>query len=62
MKILKNHNIYIVDVLLLLLEANMRQKCKKCGRDWNYLGKKKVGSYVTCPDCKTPFKLEVYKR
>lgn len=28
----------------------MKLKCKKCGYEWNYNGKRK--HKVTCPDCR----------
>jgi len=31
-------------------------KCKKCGREWTYRGKKEY--YATCPDCKTSVKIK----
>ena len=38
-------------------------KCKRCGREWSYTGKKrptkKYITYVACPDCRTSVGLEV---
>ena len=39
----------------------MKMKCKRCGKEWEYKGKKKVHKeytqYVTCPKCHTSIKL-----
>lgn len=36
-------------------------KCKRCGKEWVYVGKKKADSkypeYITCPKCRTSVKL-----
>lgn len=36
----------------------MELKCKRCGRKWDYKGKKKY--YTSCPDCKTSVKINIY--
>lgn len=40
----------------------MKLKCKKCKKEWEYKGKKKLNEsysqYVSCPRCKTLVKLK----
>jgi hypothetical protein len=35
----------------------MNLKCKFCEREWDYRGKKPVGTYATCPDCMKKIKI-----
>jgi len=37
----------------------MKLKCKRCGKEWEYKGKKKY--YTSCPDCKTSIKIKEFK-
>jgi len=34
----------------------MKLKCQRCGREWDYKGKKKW--FTSCPDCKTSVKIK----
>jgi len=43
----------------------MLVKCKRCGRVWNYTGKKKTNSkypeYITCTKCRTSVRLKKFE-
>ena len=43
-------------ILLLYTTTMTNLKCKRCGHEWDYAGKRKW--YATCPDCKTSVKIK----
>jgi Zn finger protein HypA/HybF involved in hydrogenase expression len=42
-------------------KKGIKLKCNKCGKEWNYKGKKKPSDkhyvFVSCPDCHSNVKL-----
>ena len=40
----------------------MELKCSKCGKRWQYGGKKGSGAYATCPDCRLLVKIPEEKK
>ena len=50
----RSHKRYISYFSILVLGADMRVRCPKCGYEWEYRGKRVS---VTCPNCRYTFRV-----
>jgi hypothetical protein len=51
-KYMSKYKKHMHQLIIISIRCDMMKLKCKCGNEWDYQGKKKVGSYAICPDCR----------